>query len=317
MTAHHVLTVDPRYADSDRRALVSEYLGEGYELVIPASFEPEALNKEAATAAAIITAYRPLTAEVMAAAPRLRVVGKAGTGVDSIDVQAATARGLPVTNVPGALRASSMAEHVLTFMLMLSRHPWLWESEPVPHAALEGAVLGIVGLGEIGKAVAGRAAAFGMKILAHTRTRRKFRPEGYSVEETASLEALLPRADYLILCVPLSPETDRLIGEKELARMKASAFLINVARGRVVETDALVKSLGEGDIAGAGLDVTDPEPLPGNHPLRGFPNAVISPHIGALTDRIQRISIELMCRNIRLAVEGERPESIVNPEIFG
>ena len=99
--------------------------------------------------------------------------------------------------------------------------------------------------------------------------------------------------------------------------MKASAFLINVARGRVVDTDALVKALGEGHIAGAGLDVTDPEPLPGNHPLRGFPNAVISPHIGALTDRIQRTSIELMCRNIRLAVEGERPESVVNPEIFG
>jgi D-3-phosphoglycerate dehydrogenase len=317
MTAHRVLTVDPRYADSNRRALVSECLGEGYELVIPASYEPEALKKEAATAAAIITAYRPLTAELMAAAPRLRVVGKAGTGVDSIDVRAATARGLPVTNVPGALRASSMAEHVFTFMLILSRHPWLWESKPVPHVALEGAVLGIVGLGEIGKAVAGRASAFGMKIIAHTRTGGKFRPEGYSVEETASLEALLPRADYLVLCVPLSPETDSLIGEKELARMKTSAFLINVARGRVVDTDALVKALGEGHIAGAGLDVTDPEPLPGNHPLRGFPNAVVSPHIGALNDRIQRTAIELMCRNIRLAVEGERPEFIVNPEIFG
>lgn len=246
------------------------------------------------------------------------MIGKLGTGVDSIDVLAATAAGLPVAHAPGWLRASPVAEHAFMLLLMLCRRPWLWSSgEALPlHLPLEGATLGIVGLGNIGQRVARRAAAFGMTIIAYTRTRGKFQPEGFSLEETETLDTLLGRADSIVLSLPLTPETEGMIGAREMSLMKPSAFLINVSRGRHVVTEDLVAALRAEQLAGAGLDVTDPEPLPAMHALRTLPNVVLSPHVAGQSERVQRESCRVLCTSIAQALKGERVQAIVNPEIY-
>ncbi|PON11926.1 D-glycerate dehydrogenase [Candidatus Entotheonella serta] len=313
-----ILTVDPRWQHPDRIAFMREYLPDGCELVIPDSFEPEHLRQEAKTARVLLGGQVPLTAELMAAAPDVCLIGKLGTGVDSIDVEAATTAGLPVAHAPGWLRASPVAEHVFTLLLMLCRRPWLWSSgEALPlHLPLEGATIGIVGLGNIGQRVAQRAAAFGMAVMAHTRTRGKFQPEGFAVQETETLDELLGQADYVVLSLPLLPETEGLIGSRELALMKSSSFLINVSRGRHVVSDDLVTALRAGEIAGAGLDVTDSEPLPATHPLRSLPNVVLSPHVAGQSEWVQRESCRVLCTSIAQALNGERVQAIVNPEIY-
>lgn len=313
-----ILAVDPRWKEPARLAFMREYLDPSYELVIPGSFDREHLLQHAKTASAMLTGQDPLTAEMMGAAPHLRLVGKVGTGVDSIDVEAATAAGIPVAHSPGWMRATPVAEHVFTLMLMLARRPWLWRRQERPplHLAMQGATIGIVGLGAIGQRVARRATAFEMTVLAYTRTRGKFKADGFAIEETDTLDDLLARSDYVVLCLPLTPETHGLIGSKALSSMKSSAFLINVARGRHMVTDDLVVALQDGQIAGAGLDVTDPEPLPDTHPLWEMPNVVMSPHHAAQSESVQRESIKLLCESIRLAVNGERVRSLVNPEIY-
>lgn len=313
-----ILAIDPRWQHPHRIAFMHAYLPAGCELVIPNSFEPERLRQEAKTAHVLLGGQVPLTAELMAAAPNLCLIGKLGTGVDSIDMPAATAAGLPVAHAPGWLRAGPVAEHVFTLLLMLCRRPWLWQGrEALPlHVPLEGATLGIVGLGNIGQRVAQRAAAFGMTLMAHTRTRGKFQPEGFSIQETETLDTLLAHADYLVLSLPLKAETDGLMGARELSLMKPTAFLINVSRGRHVVTDDLVAALRAGRLAGAGLDVTDPEPLPATHPLRTLPNVVLSPHVAGQSERVQRESCKLLCTSIAQAINGERVQAIANPQIY-
>jgi phosphoglycerate dehydrogenase-like enzyme len=313
-----ILAVDPRWQDPIRLAFMRDYLTEGFELVIPESFDHATLLREAETASALLTGQAPITSEMMAVAPHLRLVGKIGTGVDSIDIAAATAAGIPVAHSPGWMRATPVAEHVFMLMLTLARRPWLWRSSgnsPL-HLPLEGSTLGIVGLGAIGQRVARRAASFDMTILAYTRTPGKFHPDGFIVEEVDALADLLSRADFVVLTVPLTPATRGLIGAPELALMRSSAVLINVARGPHVVTEELVEALHARQIAGAGLDVTDPEPLPEGHVLRSFPNVVLSPHVAAQSESVQRQSVKLLCESIRLAVHGERVQALVNPEMY-
>lgn len=313
-----ILAVDPRWRDPIRLALMREYLPEGFELVIPASFDHATLLREAHTASVLLTGQAPLTAAMIAAAPHLRLIGKIGTGVDSIDLAAATAAGIPVAHAPGWMRATSVAEHVFLLMLTLARRPWLWHGSGTArlHVPLEGSSLGIIGLGAIGQRVARRAASFDMTILAYTRTPGTFHPDGFHVEEVSTLPDLLSRADFVVLTLPLTPATRGLIGAPELACMRSSAMLINVSRGRHVVTDALVEALQTERIAGAGLDVTDPEPLPTDHVLRTFPNVILSPHVAGQSESVQRQSVKLLCDSIRLAVHGERVPSLANPEVY-
>ena len=313
-----ILAIDPRWQHPARIAFMREYLPEECALVIPDSFEPERLFCEAKSARVLLAGQVPLGAELMAAAPNLCLVGKLGGGVDSIDVAAATAAGIPVAHAPGWLRATPVAEHVFTLMLMLSRRPWLWQGQAAlpGHAPLEGATLGIVGLGNIGQRLAQRAAAFDMTIMAYTRSRGKFQPQGFTLEETETLDALLSHADYVVLSLPLTPDTHGMLSARELALMQPSAFLINVSRGQHVVTDDLVTALQAGQLAGAGLDVTDPEPLPATHPLRTLPNVVLSPHVAGQSEHVQRQSCKLLCESIRLALNGERVPAIVNPQIY-
>jgi len=317
MTAK-ILAIDPRWRQPARIAFMREYLPEGCELIIPDSFEPDKLVQEARSARVILGGQVPLSAELMAAAPHLCLIGKLGTGVDSIDIEAATRAGIPVAHAPGSLRATPVAEHAFTLLLMLCRRPWLWSSHATMplHVPLQGTTLGIIGLGNIGQCLAQRAAAFEMTLLAYTRTRGKFQPDGFNVEETEKLDTLLTLADHVVLSLPLTPETHGLIGARELALMKRSAFLINVSRGKHVVTDDLVAALQAGHLAGAGLDVTEPEPLPESHPLRSLPNVVLSPHVAGQSEHVQRESCKLLCESIRLALNGDRVQAIANPQIY-
>ncbi len=316
---YKVVAVDPRWKHPSRQKFMRDHLADELELVIPESFETGALLRTLESADALVTGLGPITEEMMKAAPNLRVVGKAGTGVDSIDVEAATSMKIPVAHSPGWMRATPVAEHALTLMLQLARKPWLWRGDERPplHIQLAGATVGIIGLGNIGQRIAKRCAAFEMEILAYTRTRGKFQPEGFTLDETGSLETLLPRSDFVVLTLPLNSETQGVIGANELSAMKNSAFLINVSRGGHVVTDSLVDALGNGEIAGAGLDVVEPDPLPDDHPLWEMENVEMSPHCAAQTENVQRESYTLLCESIRLAVTGERVESLVNPEIYG
>lgn len=316
---HRIVAVDPMWKNPGRQKFLTDHLPDGYELIVPESFEPEDLRRELESAVALVTGLGDITEEMMRAAPNLRVVGKAGTGVDSIDVAAATAMKIPVAHAPGWMRATPVAEHALTLMLMLARKPWLWRGKERPplHTQLSECSAGIVGLGNIGQRIAARCAGFDMEVLAYTRTKGKFQPEGFSVEETGSLEELLGRADYVVLSLPLNEETRGVIGAGELGLMKPTAFLINVSRGSHVVTDALVAALQNGEIAGAGLDVIEPDPLPGDHPILELDNVAISPHCAAQTQSTQDQSYRLLAESIRLAVEGKRVEALVNPEIYG
>lgn len=316
--AHRILAIDHRYGQPARLALMERYLSPGYELVLGDRLEGEALLAEAARATAIVTQSAPLDAALIAAAPRLKVVGSTRTGVDSIDIAAATKAGIPVLYTPGSLRAGPVAEIAFLLILMVARKARGWGRTQVFDLAtqLDEKTLGIVGLGNIGRAVARIGAAFGMKVAAYTRTKGKFRPDGFAVEEVDALDDLLRRADFLVLTLPLTDRTRGMIGARELALMKETAVLVNVARGEHVATDDLVAALRAGRPGGAAMDVTDPEPLPDGHPLWDMPNVLISPHVGSFTSELQDRSFELFCDNIRLAVEGGRPSAVLNPEIY-
>ena len=181
---------------------------------------------------------------------------------------------------------------------------------------MTGATIGIVGFGRIGKEVAKRASGFGMRILAHDSYQDQEAAQALGVTFT-ELDDLLRESDYVTLHVALTDETTHLIGAREFGLMKPTAILINAARGPVVDTDALVDALRTGEIFAAALDVTDPEPLPADHPLVSLPNAIVVPHIASATVATRDAMATLAARNLLAVLRGERPEQIVNPEVLG
>ena len=246
--------------------------------------------------------------------PRLAAVANYAVGYDNIDVAAATLRGVPVGNTPDVLTDATAD---LTWALMLAaarRLPeaelaertgaWSWEPDFLLGRDVHLATLGIVGMGRIGRAVAQRAQGFEMEVIHHSRS------------GGVPLAELLERADYVSLHAPLTSETRGLIGESELRLMKQSAILVNTARGPLVDTDALVRALREGWIAGAGLDVTDPEPLPHDHPLLSCPRLAIAPHIGSATHTARAAMADRAVDNLLAALRGERMPYCVNPEVY-
>ena len=263
----------------------------GYELRLGSGIDPATLKREIADCDAVLVRTARLPAEVLRAAPRLRVVGRHGVGVDNIDLQAAADLGLAVTYGPQS-NASSVAEHTLALLLALAKRlvdldralrAGRYEARDEARGVdLAGKVLGLVGLGRIGSRVA-RMARLGleMEVLGHDPFLAPERfPEGV---RPAGLEELFRRADFVSLHLPATPQTEGLVGGRELGWMKPAAFLVNVARGEVVREEALVEALRAGRIAGAALDVFAEEPLPSGHPLLSLPNVVATPHSAALT----------------------------------
>jgi phosphoglycerate dehydrogenase-like enzyme len=284
------------------------WAGPEHEVVVPARFGLEDLRPLLPGTEALLTAHAPVGEELLELAPALRLVAKPGAGVDNIDVAAASRRGITVTNVPGA-RGRAVAEHALFLILALARKAWL-RDDPAWRDALAvqlgGATLGVVGLGEIGAHLARFGHGLGMTVLAHTRTPDPSRVPDVPVRFVA-LDDLLREADVVALCVPLTEATRGLIDGPALGLMKDGAFLVNVARGPVVVTDDLVEALRSGHLGGAGLDVTDPEPLPDRHPLRRIPNVVLSPHNAGRTVESQAAALDRMRANVRRVLAGEGP----------
>ncbi|MCA9063471.1 MAG: D-glycerate dehydrogenase [Planctomycetaceae bacterium] len=247
--------------------------------------------------------------------PQVRVVSNHGVGVDHIDVAAATQRNVAVGNTPGCLDAST-ADMTMALILSVARNvvtgdhfargPEFTHYDPSLLIGQEvtGSTLGIIGLGRIGAEVAKRAAAFGMTLLYHNRNRRPELESSIGIRY-ASLPELLSESDFVSLNCPLTPETTGLIGTQQLSRMKRSGILINMARGPVVRTDDLYTALTDGTIAAAGLDVTDPEPLPRNHPLLNLKNVIITPHLGSASNRTRQRMIEITITNLHAGINSE------------
>jgi D-3-phosphoglycerate dehydrogenase len=270
-----------------------------------------------------------ITGEVMdRLGARLRIVARSGIGVDRIDLDAATERGILVVNTPDG-PTESTAEHAIALLLNLCKQvavgdrllragrPFPALSEMTPGLETAGAVLGLLGLGRIGSRVAVIARALGMKVLAYDPFVSQERAAALGVELCPSVEALLPRVQVVSLHCPSTPETRHLINASTLKLLPAGSYLINVARGALIDHDALYDALSSGHLAGAGLDVFDPEPPRANHPLFSLPNTICTPHIGSYTVAgLERMQV-MACEQIVSALRGERPTNLVNPAVWG
>jgi len=259
--------------------------------------------------------------------PRLRVVSNMAAGVDNVDVSECTRRGIPVGNTPGAL-TDATADLTMALMLSAARRlpesardaregRWkTWSPGGWLGADLRDATLGIVGMGKIGRAVAERANGFGMRIVfCDPSAGADGRPPLLDAK-LLSFDQLLRMSDFVSLHCPLTPETRGLMDGPALGRMKPTAILVNAARGPIVDTAALTHTLSEGRIAAAALDVTDPEPLPSDHPLYKLPNCLIVPHIGSATHGTRRKMAEMACENLLAGLEGLKLPYCVNPEVY-
>jgi glyoxylate reductase len=247
--------------------------------------------------------------------PAVRVVSNFGVGVDHIDLAAAQRRGIAVGNTPQLVDGAT-ADMTIALLLAIARNliigdryargPTFTHFNPsvLIGSEVHGATIGIVGLGNVGRQVAKRALAFDMRILYHNR-RRDLQAETALEATYASLPDLLTQSDYVTLNVPLTAETHALIGREQLALMKPSAFLINAARGAVVDHDALYEALRTQQIAGAALDVTDPEPLPRDHPLLALENLVIAPHLGSATKQTRTAMARMAIDNLLAGIAGQ------------
>ena len=265
--------------------------------------------------------------EVLDREPQLKVVSNFAVGYDNVDVPAATARGVVVCNTAGVLTEAT-ADFAFALLMAAARRivegvdyvragEWLtWGPTLLRGQELTGATIGIVGFGRIGKEVAKRASGFGMRLLAYDSYRDEAAARELGVE-FMPLDDLLGAADYVTLHVALTDETTRLIGARELGLMKPTAILVNAARGPVVDTDALVAALRDGEIFAAALDVTDPEPLPADHPLVALSNAIVVPHIASATVATRDAMATLAARNLLAVLAGEEPPACVNPEVLG
>lgn len=268
----------------------------------------------------------PVNETLLARAPRLRVVSNMAVGVDNIDLSTCTRRGIPVGNTPGVLTEGTAD---LAFALLLAASRRLFEANQDARqgrwktwsptgwlgADLNGATLGIIGMGKIGRAVARRATGFGMEIFY------------CDPQPCPELECdlgiirlpfgdLLRQSDFISLHTPLTPETRLMIGEQALRSMKPNAILVNTSRGQIVDMAALRLALSEGWIRGAALDVTDPEPFPPDDPLFSLSNCIITPHIGSATWKTRQKMAELACQNLLAGLKGNRLPFCVNSEVY-
>jgi len=292
------------------------------DLVALKTKKPEEFLGEAADCDALLNTYAgPITAQDMARMPKCRIIARYGIGVDTIDLEAATAAGIIVTNNP-TYCIEEVAEQTMAMLLACARkiafydrlvRAGRWEVPPgKPMFRLVGQTLGLVGFGNIARQVAIRAAAFGMRVL-------YFDPfvKDAPGAKAADLDALLRESDFVSLHPPLTPQTRKMINDEAFAKMKPTAFLINCSRGPVVDTDALVRALDAKRIAGCALDTVDPEPLPDPHPLRGRENVIVCPHAAWYSEQAMRGLQAGAPGEVRRVLTGEWPVNVVNRNVKG
>lgn len=269
----------------------------------------------------VLAGSEPYTEQVFAACPHLRVLSRIGVGYDNIDVAAATRHGVAVCTAAGA-NAASVADMTMALLLALARHliplhartaAGAWE--PRQAMELDGKTLGVVGTGRIGRATVARARAFGMRVLGYDAVPDPDWADQNDVTYT-TLEALLGQSDFVTLHAPLTDDTRWLIGSPQLALMRRGAYLINTARGELVDEAALAVTLRSGQIAGAALDVFAAEP-PAGSPLLGLADVVLTPHVASATreadNRVVRVAVE----NALAVLGGGEPHHILNPAVLG
>ena len=316
------------------KVVITDYVWESLELehrtldaladiVALKTKKPDEFLHEAADCDALLNTYAgPITAQDMARMPKCRIIARYGIGVDTIDLGAATAAGIIVTNNP-TYCIEEVAEHTMALLLACARkvafydrmvRSGRWEVPPgKPLFRLVGRTLGLVGFGNIARQVAARAAAFGMKLLFHD----PFVTDAPGGAKAADLDALLRESDFVSLHPPLTPQTRKMINDQALAKMKSTAFLINCARGPVVDTDALVRALDAKRIAGCALDTVDPEPLPNPHPLRGRENVILLPHAAWYSEQAMAGLQAGAPGEVRRVLSGEWPVNVVNRDVKG
>jgi D-3-phosphoglycerate dehydrogenase len=318
MSKYKVLLTDYAWPNLDiERATLAEI---DAELIVAAEQDAGSLARLAADADAIMTNWAKVPASVIQAAPKCRIVARLGIGLDNIDVATATARRIVVTNVPDYCLIE-VAEHALALLLALSRKVAFYHHEtksgqydlkagPVLRR-IEGQTLGIVGLGNIGRTLASKASALGLKVLATTRSQRSA-PPGVTF---SSLDQLLSDSDYVSLHLPLVSETRHTIGATQLARMKPTAYLINTARGGLIDNGALAEALA-GRLAGAALDVQDPEPPDLSQAPWNDPRVIVTPHAAFVSEESLANLRSRTARQVAQWLTGSRPENVVNPAVL-
>ena len=323
-TRETVVIADYDYGDVDVERAILEKAG--LELIAAQCKTEEEVIEVARDAAAVVAQYSPISARVIAELSKCRVIARYGTGVDIVDVDAATRDNILVTNVPNDWCENEVADHAMALLLAVARKvnvydretragTWQWQSGAPIHR-LRGSVLGLLSFGAIARAIAARAAGFGMRITAHD---PYMSAEEITATGTAavSFDQLVTESDCLVIQAPLTPETHRLFDESQLRRMKPTAILINTARGPIVDDRALHRALSEGWIAGAGLDDIEEEPAklrdwrPEN-PLFRLDNVIITPHAAYYSEEaimtVRRFAAEEVVR----VLTGQPPLSPVN-----
>lgn len=315
-----VLLTDRAWPDTEiERAILGRV---GAAVVEPPETSEATLAEVARECDAIGTCWAPVTATVIEAAPRCRLIARFGIGLDNIDVSAATRCGIPVTRVPDYCLAE-VAEHTWALLFALARRIPLFDARakrgdynrltPLPMRRLAGQKLGLIGFGPIAREVYRRAAAFGLQVAACSRTGK---PYGTSCR-MISLNELLAESDFVSLHCPLTEETRHLLGTEQFQRMKPTACLINTSRGGLIDTAALWRALQAGEIAGAALDVFDPEPPDLSHPLFRDERVVVTPHAAFLSaDSLEELR-RRAATQLAEALQNIRPEHLVNPEVWG
>lgn len=314
MSKYKVLLTDYAWADlTIERHVLSQI---DAELVVAPQHDEQTLKGLATDADAIMTCWAQVTGSVIEAARRCRLVARLGIGLDNIDVTYCTQRGIPVTNVPDYC-VREVAEHALALMFSLARNVAFFHHETKlgrydlqaapPPRRVQGQTVGVIGFGHIGREVAKLAQSVGLNVVVHTRT-----PS--AAAECVDLPTLLQRSDFVSLHAPLTKQTRHLIGSRELALMKPTAFLINTARGGLVDHTALAEALAQNEIAGAGLDVQTPEPPDLAQAPFNDPRVIVTPHtafvsVEAVEDLRRRVATQVVAR-----LNGDVPENVVNPE---
>lgn len=269
----------------------------------------------------------PVDGALMDACPRLRVVSNFAVGFDNLDVPAATERGIVMGNTPGVLTETT-ADFAFALLMAAARRivegveyvradRWkTWGPMLLMGHDVHGATLGLIGLGRIGAEMARRAAGFSMRVLYYDVFRREDLEQGLGIQY-APLDDVLAKADFVSVHTPLTPETRHLLNAERFARMKRTAIVINTSRGPVIDTEALTEALRSGVIGGAALDVTEPEPLPADHPLVHMPNCIIVPHIASASNVTRGQMAEIAARNLIAGLKGEPMPAGLNPEANG
>lgn len=264
----------------------------------------------------------PITRRIMEACPNLKVIVKYGFDLSNLDLKAATSRGIMVTRTPVHADTDAVCEHTIALLLALTKRlnfytreymrTGRWQNPEVWATSWRGKTLGIIGFGRIGRGVARRLQGWGLTMLAYD----PYVNEGEPDVEWVSLDELLTRSDFVTVHAALSSETEKMLGREQFAKMKRNAILINTARGKIIDEQALYEALRDGLIAGAGLDVFSQEPMPQDHPLLTLPNVMATPHTAAWTEETLTEMGWVGARELWRALHGQRPEHLVNPDVL-